>query len=225
MIEAGLHGRPPVVAKYCLKCRSERRRQHVLKYEWAPKHDAYLREHYHGGLHQRGRIIRALARVTGFPRWYIKRQAQRLGLTMHTDRRAWTPNELVILERLLGRVSAVTIAKKLKRTEASVVMKIKALGNSRRVCEGYTMRDLEACLGEDHHKIQRWIANGWLRDRLQGTNRRDGNGHDIHRFLEKDILNFMKTHSREINLGKVEPTWFWDLILRRGAEIARPEAP
>src|SRR5216683_7167824 len=195
MIEAGLHGRPPVVAKYCLKCRSERRRQHVLKYEWAPKHDAYLREHYHGGLHQRGRIIRALARVTGFP------------------------------QRLLGRVSAVTIAKKLKRTEASVVMKIKALGNSRRVCEGYTMRDLEACLGEDHHKIQRWIANGWLRDRLQGTNRRDGNGHDIHRFLEKDILNFMKTHSREINLGKVEPTWFWDLILRRGAEIARPEAP
>lgn len=86
------------------------------------------------------------------------------------------------------------------------------------------MRDLEACLGEDHHKIQRWIANGWLRDRLQGTNRHDGNGHDIHRFREKDIVNFMKTHPQEINLGKVEPTWFWDLILLRGAEIARPEA-
>jgi len=47
---------------------------------------------------------------------------------MHTDQRAWTPNELVILERLLGKVSATTIAKKLKRTEASVVMKIKAWG-------------------------------------------------------------------------------------------------
>lgn len=45
------------------------------------------------------------------------------------------------------------------------------------------------------------------------------------RFHEKAILHFMKTHPREINLGKVEPTWFWDLILLRGAEIARPEAP
>jgi hypothetical protein len=225
IIEEGLKGRPPIAAKYCLKCRVERRRQRNRKYESIPKHDAYLREHYHGGLLQRGRVIRPLARVTGFPRWYMKRQAQRLGLTMHADKRAWTPNELVIIERLLGKVSAATIAKKLKRTEPSVVMKIKALGNSRRVCEGYTMRDLEACLGEDHHKIQKWIANGWLCDQLQGTNRHGGNGHDIHRFHEKDILNFMKTHSREINLGKVEPTWFWDLILLRGAEIARPEAP
>lgn len=223
-IEIGLQGRPPVAAKYCLKCRPERRRRHVLKYKWVPKHDAYLREHYHGGLHQRGRVIQALARVTGFPRWYIKRQAQRLGLSIHPDRRAWTPRDLDTLERLLGKVSAATIAKKLKRTEASVVMKIKALGNSRRVCEGYTMRDLEACLGEDHHKIQKWIAKGWLRDRLQGTKRHDGNGHDIHRFHEKDILHFMKTHPREINLGKVEATWFWDIILLRGAEIARPEA-
>ncbi len=28
--------------------------------------------------------------------------------------------------------------------------------------------DGEECLGENHHKIQKWIANGWLRDRLQG---------------------------------------------------------
>src|SRR5260370_15978982 len=118
IIEEGLKGRPPIAAKYCLKCRAERRLQRNGKYEWVPKHHAYLREHYHGGLLQRGRVIRALARVTGFPRWYIKRQAQRLGLTMHTNQRSWTPDDLVILERLLGKVSAVTIAKKLKRTEA-----------------------------------------------------------------------------------------------------------
>ena len=45
--------------------------------------------------------------------------------------------------------------------------------------------------GEDHHKIQRWVADGWLRDRLQGTRRHDGNGRDIHRFREKDILGFV----------------------------------
>ncbi len=54
-----------------------------------------------------------------------------------------TQRELDTLDELLGRVSAATIAKRLKRTEASVVMKIKALGHSRRITEGYTMRDLE----------------------------------------------------------------------------------
>ncbi len=85
-------------------------------------------------------------------------------------------------------------------------MKIKALGHSRRVSEGYTMRDPEECVGDDHHKIRKWIANGWLCDRLQGTHRHDGNRHDIHGFREKDILAFIKQHPQEITLGKIDQT-------------------
>lgn len=218
-IEEGRKDRAPVQARFCLKCRSERRRRHRVKYAWLPRHDAYLRAHYYGGLHQRGRVIRELVRQTGFPHWYIKRQAQRLGLSMTQDRRLWTKEELDALDRLLGKVSAATIAKRLKRTETSVVMKIKALGHSRRVSEGCTMRDLEECLGADHHKIQSWIAKGWLRDRLQGTCRHNGNGHDIHRFSEKDLLAFVKGHPEEINLGKVDQLWFLDLVLLRGMEL------
>jgi hypothetical protein len=218
-IEEGRKDRAPLLARFCLKCRSGRRRRRRLKYAWGPQLDAYLRAHYYGGLHQRGRVIRELMRQTGYPHWYIKRQARRLGLSMTQDRRPWTREELDILDRLLGKVSAATIAKRLKRTETSVVMKIKALGHSRRVSEGCTMRDLEKCLGEDHHKIQRWIASGWLRGRLQGTRRHDGNGHDIHRFSEKDILAFVKRHPEEINLGKVDQLWFLDLVLLRGMEL------
>ncbi len=47
--------------------------------------------------------MKELARQTGFPPWYIKRQAQRLGLTMHPDRRACTPEELDTLDKLLGK--------------------------------------------------------------------------------------------------------------------------
>ncbi len=75
--------------------------------------------------------------------------------------------------------------------ESSVVNKLKRMGTSRRVRDGYTMHDLEMCLGEDGHKIQRWIASGWLRDNLQGTRRHDGNGRDIHRVREKDILTWI----------------------------------
>lgn len=219
LIEEGKRDRAPIEAKFCLKCRAERRRRAKLKYNWLPQHDAYMRAQYHGGLHQRGRVIRELVRQTGFPRWYVKRRAQRLGLTMHPDRRPWTPLELDTLDKLLGKVSAATIAKRLKRTETSVAMKIKAIGHSRRVTEGYTIRDLELCLGEDHRKVEKWIANGWLHDGKEGTNGHNGNGHDIHRFSENQILNFIKAHPQEINLGKVDQMWFLDLVLLDGREL------
>jgi hypothetical protein len=104
-------------------------------------------------------------------------------------------------------------------TEASVVLKIKRLGVSRRVGNDYTLRDLEECLGESHHKIQRWIANGWLRDRLQGTRRHNGNGRDIHRIQERDILTFIREHPREISLDRVDSVWFLDLLLLKGKEV------
>ncbi len=193
-----------------------------LKYTWRPEYDAYLKAHYFGGLNRRFQVLNRMVHLTGLPRWYIKRQAARLGLTMKMDRSPWTQAELKLVEHLVGRVSAATIAKHLHRPESSVVNKLRRLGTSRRVREGYTMRDLEQCLGEDHHKISVWIANGWLRDRPQGTNRHGGNGNDIHRIREKDVLHFIKNHPQEINLGKVDQVWFLDLVLLRGREV--PEA-
>lgn len=131
-----------------------------LKYTWLPEYDAHLKTHCFGGLNRRFRVLNRMVRMTGLPRWYIKRQAARLGLTMKMDRRRWTQAELKLLERLVGRVSAATIAKRLHRPESSVVNRIRRLGTSRRVREGYTMRDLEQCLGEPHHKISIWIVNG-----------------------------------------------------------------
>ncbi len=115
---------------------------------WRPEYDAYLREHYYGGLNRRFQVLNRMIRETGLPRWYIKRRAASLGLTQHPDSRAWTREEEQVLENLLGKVNALTIARRLKRTEASVALKIKRHGWSRVVREGYTMRDLEACLGE-----------------------------------------------------------------------------
>lgn len=219
-IEAGLRESvPPIDARYCWKCRADRRGHHKLKYTWRPEFDEILKAQYHGGLNRRFQVLNRMIRMTGLPRWYIKRQAARLGLTMKIDRQPWMPAELALLEKLVGRVSSATIAKRLHRPESSVVNKLKRLGNSRRVRDGYTIRDLEQCLGEDHHKISIWIANGWLRDRLQGTGRHDGNGRDIHRIGEKDILHFLKNHPQEINLGKVDQTWFLDTVLLRGREV------
>jgi hypothetical protein len=195
------------------------------KYTWRPEYDAYLKDHYFGGLNRRFQVLNRMIRMTGLPRWYIKRQAARLGLTMHMDRRPWTRTELDRLENMVGQVSSATIAKRLGRPESSVVNKLKRLSISRRVRDGYTMRELELCLGEDHHKITKWIQNGWLQDRLQGTRRRGKSGNDIHRIYEEDVVEFIRNHPQEINLGKVDQTWFLDLLLLKGREVRQAKSP
>jgi len=87
------------------------------------------------------------------------------------------------------------------------------------------MRELELCLGEDHHKIAGWIKNGWLQDHLQGTHRHNGNGNDIHRIREQDILDFIRNHPQELNLGKVDQTWFLDLVLLKGRGVREATFP
>jgi hypothetical protein len=210
---------PPREATQNSNCGADRSRGVNRQYTWQPEYDAYLTAHYFGGLNRRFRVLNRMIRLTGLPRWYIKRQAARLGLTMHMDRKPWTRAELDVLDDLVGRVSTVTIAKRLHRPVSSVVNKCKRMRISTRMRDGYTMRDLELCLGEDHHKISDWIKSGWLPDRLQGTRRHDGNGKDIHRIHEKDILEFLRNHPQEINLGKVDQTWFLDLVLLKGREV------
>ena len=216
---------PSHVAQSSSESRDKCERSSKPKYLWRAEYDAYLKANYFGGLNRRFQVLNHMVRLTGLPRWYIKRQAARLGLTLHMDRRPWTASEMNLLEKLAGRISSATIAKRLRRPESSVVNKLKRIGTSRRVRNGYTMRDLELCFGEDHNKINQWIKNGWLRDRLQGTRRHDGNGNDIHRIREKDILTFIRQYPQEINLGKVDQTWFLDLVLLRGREAPEEKLP
>jgi RNA polymerase-binding transcription factor DksA len=51
--EGRKQGQPPQLAKYCLKCRAERRRRAKLKYTWRPEYEACLKAHYFGGLNCR----------------------------------------------------------------------------------------------------------------------------------------------------------------------------
>jgi len=216
---------PSHLAQYHSECQEQRARRSKPKYVWRTECYAYLRAHYFGGLNRRFQVLNQMIRLTGMPRWYIKRQAARLGLTLHMDRTPWTASEMNLLEKLVGHISSASIAKRLHRPGSSVVNKLKRIGTSRRVRNGYTMCDLGLCFGEDHHKITQWIKNGWLQDRLQGTRRHDGNGNDIHRFRERDILTFIRAHPQEFNLGKVDQKWFVDFVLLRGREVPASKLP
>ena len=194
-------------ARWCPGCRW-RHRGKPAKYVWTPERDRVLCEKYDG---RKGTPAR-IAASFGWPSWAVKRRAAVLGLTRPpVDRRPWTAEEQAFLEEHAGTRLAAFMANKLHRSVTSVVMKLKHLHVSRRIRDGYTLRDLELCFGVDHHLIHRWIREG----KLAGSHRHGGSApafeRDAWRFTDEDVQSFIRDHPTAFELRRVDQVWFLDL--------------
>lgn len=214
-------------AVYCPACRWKHRGRKAKKYAWTPERDQLLRERYDGKV--KGRAA-SIGECLGWPAWVIKKRAQELGLAhpWPADRRNWTRQEERFLVNHAGSRHLHWLAAQLKRSETSVVLKLKRMQISRRWREGYTLRDLELCFGCDHHAIDRWIRKGWLQGHRRGTRRTGpgGRGHgpaDAWYFTDDDLLSFVRAYPAEFRLDKVDQPWFLDLVL--GGVPAAGKAP
>lgn len=209
-------GGPP--ARWCPNCRWRHRGRLSKKYVWTPERDQLLRDRYDGKIKGRAAEI---AGALGWPCWLIKKRAQALGLCFPADRKDWTPAEAQFLMQYAGSRLTTWMARELRRSESSVVLKLKRMRISRRFREGYTLRDLELCFGCDHHQIDRWIRAGWLHGRRRGT-RRNGTGGqtggpaDAWVFSDARILEFIQQHPMEFRLDKCDQMWFMDVVLDAG---------
>jgi hypothetical protein len=198
----------------CAKCRGQQASAQAWttrrkKYDWTPQREAYLRTHYDGKVKRRAE---AIARALGWPTWVIKKHAQQLGLAYPVDRKDYTAAEVALIEEWTGARSSRWIAKRLHRTETSVVLKQKRLGMSRRVRDGYTVGAVSECFGVDHHSVDRWIREGKLHATRRGTDRTGKQG-DIYKITDADIKAFVRDHPTAFRLDKVDPVWFLDLVL------------
>ena len=211
-------GGPP--ARWCPDCRWKHRGRGAgkpKKYVWTPERDQILRDRYDGKI--KGRAAEIAAGL-GWPTWCIKKRAACLGLCYPVDRKDWTPKEQRFLWEHAGRRLTHWMAKRLRRSEASVVLKLKRMKISNRFREGYTLQELELCFGCDHNQIDRWIRAGWLRGRRRGTRRRAGpqarGPHDPWVFSDAALLAFIQAYPTAFRLDKVDQLWFMDLLLDGG---------
>ena len=148
------------------------------------------------------------------PRWRVKRWASEMGLS-YKKAPPWSPDELDYLTEHLGVVRAEQIAKHLGRTVTAVQVRAKRLHISYRLSEGYSMRGLCEGLGVDHHKVEKWLAQGWLRGTRLGTARSDWQG-DIWHFTDRNIYELVRSHPAEIDPRRVEWLWLVDILISRG---------
>ena len=90
-------------------------------------------------------------------------------------------------------------------------MKGKTLRHFQRITEGYMMRDLEGCLGEDHRKLEKYQPLAPRRVAGYAAARRERSWH--HLSVRRISLPSIRQHPQEINLGKADQTWSLNLVL------------
>ncbi len=210
-------GRPFTAGPYAMwgLCCRWKHRGRVAQTLWTPERDALIRQRYDS--HVRGRAA-VIGRAIGLPSWRVKRRAQELGLARpRSPWRAWRPEELAFLEAHAGRRRDDWIAKQLGRSLTSVVMRLKHARISRRVRDGYGMRELEECLGLDHRRIRELVESGRLRAAHRGA------PHDRWLFTDEDVRDFVQRNPSAFRLDRVDQLWFLDLVFSgRIGEADRP---
>jgi len=167
---------------------------------WTAEFDALLISAYRRA-QNRKELSRSLASLqvrTGFTRVVMLTRAVHLGLSF-SRRRPWTSQDSALLESWAGNYSPASIARKLKRTFASVKAKCQHLEISLRVTEGYSQADLAELLGASPTSIRRWCRIGWLTV---------VNG----RVPEAAVVKFLRLHPYEYQLRRVDEAWFKGLL-------------
>ena len=154
-------------------------------------------------------ITRLTARLD-VPRWMVRKWAVELGVARVKEVN-WSAQDVEYLSANYHRTPITKIARHLGRTRVAVQLKAKRR-NVRKHGEHYTVRSLCLALGEEHHKIDAWIAKGLLPAGRRHTER----AADSYLILEKDVRRFIIAHPTEINVRRVDGLWLIDLLANGG---------
>ena len=178
----------------------------MSKHHWLESERDIVRREY-DGTNQTARLIAAKIAYSAGERVTfnaVKGQVQKLGLAIDKSRR-WTPGEIEILQEMITRYAPFTIARRLHRSENSVIVKSKRLGCSRRARDGwFTKREVCEICGVDHKKTQRWIDEGWLQASYHNGNRPQKNGMAMWHIDEKGLRDFIIQHGAELQGRNVD---------------------
>ena len=177
------------------------------KYHWTPEQDAFIKTHYNPTI--RGRSTK-IAQAMKLPRWSINRRARELGLSRLKEP-PWTPKDTAYLGQHYHKMPIKAVARKLGRTPVAVNLKAKRLGY-RKHGEGYSLNTLAQALGVDPHWVRNKVTQGTLQASCRNTNRTPQQGGDSYLITDTDVATFVKDHTFDIDLGKVDRLWFLDVV-------------
>lgn len=181
------------------------------RHQWTEEELLVLRRDFPPSNGERERLAERL----GITKWQLNHQAALLGLLKATDhrRRVWTIMDDQSLQEWAPRVAVKGLAMKLHRSMTAVVVRMKRLGISRRVRDGWYTK-MEACelLGVDHHWLQRRIDLGVLKATYHHGERPEAGGMRQWHIEEAALRTFVRTYPQELNGRNVDMLGIIELL-------------
>lgn len=173
------------------------------RHKWTEDERDIVRREY-DGTNQTARLIAAKIAYSAGERVTfnaVKGQVQKLGLAIDKSRR-WTPEEIEILQEMITKYAPITIARRLHRSENSVIVKSKRLGCSRRARDDwFTKKEVCEILGVDHRKIQGYIDRGELKASWHTSRKPQKNGMALWQIETTDLRDFIEKNAGDF-LGR-----------------------
>ena len=143
---------------------------HPAPRNWPVEIKNLLRDGYKEGGQKKRQAIKAVKELyPGLPSHTSSRFARRQGWLKHAtadhQTRPWTEQEEQQLWELAGYEPAARIGERLGRSEGAVRFRLKLLGLSVKVKDGWSLRGLQELLHVGPSRLRRFVADGSLRVR------------------------------------------------------------
>ncbi|KKN38042.1 hypothetical protein LCGC14_0757540 [marine sediment metagenome] len=204
-------GRDRLFCRECRRTFSTGPQNHAKWHRWTEEEEGILRRGWDNTLI----TGLALAATIGVTFAAARNKAAKMGLFKRTDyrKRAWTPAEDEQLGEMIHRLAPATIAHKLHRSTIAVVVRVKRLGLTRRVRDGwYTKLEVCGILGMDHKWVQRRIDAGELVASYHNGHKPSQRGLAMWHIAEGDLRRYICDHAYELNGRNVDLPTIVDLV-------------
>lgn len=147
------------------------------------------------------RLVTDLSQMTGYPRDACLRFARSMGVKAKKSYRKWSERETKRLFELLENHSIRTVATELRRSRKSIERRQARLGvSSAMYKDSFTKYTLAELLHIRRRAVQKWIDDGLLKARVEGTLR-------LPRLIIEaaDFVCFCHEHPEAVHEGRVRP--------------------
>ncbi len=194
---------------------SERMPAERASHDYGPEMDERIRAEW-PALKGRG-AVDALALKLDVPRWWLSKQATKLGLSApHRKEPRWTEAEDALMRKVPlhdpHRAARIFREHGYPRTPTAIVVRAKRLDLSRRTHETLSATGAAKILGVDGKSVTSWCIAGDIKAGRRGSKRLVQQGGDAWAIEPADLRTFILLNLDRIDIRKVEKFAFVALI-------------
>jgi hypothetical protein len=123
----------------------------------------------------------------------VSNRITRIGIARDKKEPVWTTEDIHFLRENWGKLGPRVLAKRLGRTDNSILVKCKRLKLGPIQDKSlFDKRDICELLAIDHRKVDKWLQQNLLKSKIAPTSREHGKSRNILQVKPQDLVDFLR---------------------------------